>query len=728
LKVCKSDGSIVNFNKNKIIQTCMSAGADFKWAKQIAWEIRGEGYEGLSTDEIRMRVYLKLKKINSEIAERYVYRSNMRVRTSSNTLERFDLRIITDSLVHETKVNRSFAEKIAKEVEKELGRMRLNYVTAPLIREIVNVKLLEHGMECVRSRYTRLGMPIYDVKKLVEDGSKDIAQYSPEAVHKVMSDRIAIEYALMNILSFDISDAHMSGQIHIHDLNNFPLRPTTFSHDLRFFLRRGLKVDGTGEYTAVSSPAKKPTAAFMQALKVLIAGQTECSRGQYIEDFNIILAPYVEGLSDGDVKQLIQMLFYEISQTSVGKGGQAIYATLCVDSEVPKNLSEVDAILPGGKIHKGTTYADYHDEAEKISHMMLDVALESDALGKPFIYPRIVYSNFGKWDDELLSKVASLAGKYGTPYIFNAKRQFYGSRRGTIQHVSVNLPQISLSGKDIFPVIENRMKKAFEVLILKKKVMEKNIDRNMLPFLKQKALGLRYFNPSKQHYVISYSGLNELVRGCVGVGLDEREGFKLGLKVLRHMQDIVSGFSKESGLDFILTGDPKGICYTRFAMLDALRHPDKIISNGGERSYYSKTHYVNHESLWEKLDREAKLNSCVNGRTTTHIRLDERDYDPKDIGAFIKKAMSRKNISYLSLSRSFSICAKCGKISNPKTSKCVRCKSKSLSFWARDSGHLQNTKVWNTSQKQAFLDEYRYSLDGEGTKYKPKDLNVIFKR
>ena len=46
MKVCKSNKQLVNFDRNKIIQTCMSAGAALKLATQIASEVRKEGYDG----------------------------------------------------------------------------------------------------------------------------------------------------------------------------------------------------------------------------------------------------------------------------------------------------------------------------------------------------------------------------------------------------------------------------------------------------------------------------------------------------------------------------------------------------------------------------------------------------------------------------------------------------------------------------------------------------------
>ncbi|MBU0762876.1 MAG: anaerobic ribonucleoside-triphosphate reductase, partial [Candidatus Altiarchaeota archaeon] len=320
-----------------------------------------------------------------------------------------------------------------------------------------------------------------------------------------------------------------------------------------------------------------------------------------------------------------------------------------------------------------------------------------------------------------------IASKYGTPYILNRKKQFNGFRRGTIQHISINLPQIGYCRGDTLPNLENRMKKAFEVLLLKKKVMEKNLEHNLLPFLKQKASGLRYYNPSKQQYVISYTGLNELVKTQTNYGLDSREGVKYGLKIVKHMKEMTDLFCRESGLDFVLTGDPKGICYTRFAKIDSNKFPEKARVNGGANQYYSKTHYINHESLWEKLDNEGKFNTIVGGRTTTHVRLNSNTYTPDDMKTLLAKILSRKDVTYLSVSRPLTMCVKCGNTQVGKGIKCGKCKSKSVSVWARDTGHLQNTKMWNPSQKQAFIDEYRYDLKGDGEKISKREKKIILK-
>jgi anaerobic ribonucleoside-triphosphate reductase len=733
MKVRKRSKVLVKFDRNKIIKTCMTAGAPLKIANRIATEVRREISDGTTTDEIRSKVYEKLHQIDPSMAEQYVYRSRMKVRTSRTSLEGFNSRKIVDSLVKETKVDYSFAEVIAREVEKELGRMRLNYVTSPLIREIVTVKLLEHGMESVRARYTRLGMPVYDVKKLLEEGSREIQQYSPEAIHKVMSDQITREYSLINILPTDLADAHMSGQIHIHDLNYYPLRPTTFSHDLRAFLLNGLRVDGTGEYTAAAGPARNPEAAFMHAVKLLVAGSTECSREQVIEHFNVILAPYVEGIQYKWVKQLVQMVLYEVSQTSVGKGGQAIFSSLNCDTQIPRHLKTMPAVRPGGRVSKTVTYSDYADESELILKALLDVYTEGDYLGKPFIFPKLKVNLSKRVSDELLSRLAGLSLKYGIPYYNTSGRQLYGAGKGILQYVTINLPQVGYNSGDstsmLFNALESRLKKAREVLLLKKKLISRNLDRNMLPFFRQSVGRGRYLKPYKQYYLISYVGLNELARQFTGYDLSKRKGRSFGMKVLRYMMKEVDKFREESELNFLLSGTPKGLCYTRFAMLDSERYNEKAVLCGRPGAYYyTKGHSVGTVRLKTKLRHESRMNMLLNSRTLTHVYLAGGQMSLDELTPLIRKTIYMKGVGFTVFTRDLSICRKCGNVTQSIAGKCGKCKSSKISVWSRDTGHYQNVINWTPSQKAEFSERLRYNTAGRGVRLTKRQLNFLKKQ
>ncbi|HXK45526.1 MAG TPA: ATP cone domain-containing protein, partial [bacterium] len=88
------------------------------------------------------------------------------VRTSGEDIVLWDIEKIVDSLVKETGMEQNIATFIATEVEKEIIASKVKNLTAPLIREMVNAKLVEFGMEDARRKYTRLGLPLYDVKNI----------------------------------------------------------------------------------------------------------------------------------------------------------------------------------------------------------------------------------------------------------------------------------------------------------------------------------------------------------------------------------------------------------------------------------------------------------------------------------------------------------------------------------------------------------------------------------
>jgi hypothetical protein len=73
---------------------------------------------------------------------------------------------IYQSLQKETDLSKIDAKKVTEHVVRFLISANLKLITAPLIREVVNVQLLKLGFEKDRLQYTRIGLPFYDLKKL----------------------------------------------------------------------------------------------------------------------------------------------------------------------------------------------------------------------------------------------------------------------------------------------------------------------------------------------------------------------------------------------------------------------------------------------------------------------------------------------------------------------------------------------------------------------------------
>ncbi len=763
MKVRHSDNSMEEFDVEEIIHSLRNAGASSLVATKVATEIAEDLYDGISTSEIRLMVYKKLKKISRPLAEKYKYRAKLKVRTSKTVLEGFDRKKIVESLIKETELKREKAERVAKEVERELEKLKLSYVTAPLIREIACVKLLEYGLEKERARYTRLGMPVFDVKELIELPSTENAnlQYNPESVHKLMADQISKEYSLINVLPIDLADSHMRGEVHIHDLDYFSTRPFCFSHDIRFFLKNGFKADGVGNHTAIAGPAKRPEVAFLHAAKILAASQTNCSGGQGFSYFNTFLAPFIQGLEYKKVKQLAQMFIYELSQMYVARGGQVVFSSIDCDMSVPKQFRDIPAVLPGGEVKDSVTFSDFEDEVKTLFNALLDVYLEGDYIGKTFNFPKFEVQvhpddiRKGRNQEELL-KVSELAAKFGIPYYiinqpYMPEFACYQCcsflmpladsstdddvRNGTIrggglQVVTINLPQLAYesNGKDdkLFELLRKRMEKAKTALLLRRDIIERNLRNNLLPFLNQPVddKGTRYLEPDKQSYIIGIVGMNELVKAHTGQEMHESDdSWRFGLRVMKKMKDIVAEFREETKLNFSLARTPAESCSYRLAQIDLKRFDGRAVVNGPkEAAYYTNSFHVNPSAdipLWRRLSVEGAFHPLTDGGAMSHVWIGEPNPDPEGIYELTKKIALKTAIQYFAFTKDLSVCKNCNFTTGGLVDECPKCGSTGLDWWSRITGYYQNISGWNKGKLAELSDRRRYHVSGE----QEKDIN-----
>ena len=72
------------------------------------------------------------------------------VRTSDQEIRKWDKKRIFETLMRETDIHEDAATIIATEVEKMISNLSIEYLTAPLIRELTNAKLVEYGLERIR--------------------------------------------------------------------------------------------------------------------------------------------------------------------------------------------------------------------------------------------------------------------------------------------------------------------------------------------------------------------------------------------------------------------------------------------------------------------------------------------------------------------------------------------------------------------------------------------------
>jgi len=386
------------------------------------------------------------------------------VRTTDGHILEWDRQKIVRQIVEETKLVSTFygyesateetAQEIARLVEQRIKSMDLHTLSGPLIREIVNITLMERGLVQYRNVCTRVGTPVFDAH-LIDVGcgfeAKDNAnlQENAETSHKKKADKISKEQYLLQ-LPPHLADHHLSGDIHIHDLEYFGTRPFCQDWDLRYFFYYGLMPDGNGTKASVAGPAKRAEVAVLHAVKALGSAQTNFAGGQGYYNFLTFLAPYFEGMEYGEIKQLMQMFVYEMTQMMVARGGQLVFSSVQLSPGVPSLWKDKPCVFRG-KVWDGTlgprrTYGELEREVRLLFKALMEVMMEGDAWGKPFSFPKPEISiepDFMKEDEafneahpdlptyqDLYLLTFELASKFGTPYYDNQIPPYRGAGKG----------------------------------------------------------------------------------------------------------------------------------------------------------------------------------------------------------------------------------------------------------------------------------------------------------
>jgi anaerobic ribonucleoside-triphosphate reductase len=387
-----------------------------------------------------------------------------RVRTTDGHLLDWDREAIAKQLLKETKLSEQFykvpsitedeAREIAREVERRIRWMNVKYLSGPLVREIMNVVILERHHQEWRNICTRVGTPVFDAH-LIDIGtgfeSKENAnlQENAETSHKKKADKISKEQYLLLLPPY-LADRHLAGDLHIHDLEYFGTRPFCQDWDLRYFFYYGLMPDGLGTKASVAGPAKKSEVAILHAVKALGSAQTNFAGGQGFYNFLTFIAPYFEGLDYQAIKQLMQMFVYEMTQMMVARGGQLVFSSVQLTPGIP-NLWKDKPVVYAGKIWDGKqapkrTYIEFEREVRLAFKALMEVMLTGDHWGKPFNFPKPEISiepDFMHEDEQfnaahpdlptyqdLYLLTFRLAAEFGTPYFDNQLPAYRGAGKG----------------------------------------------------------------------------------------------------------------------------------------------------------------------------------------------------------------------------------------------------------------------------------------------------------
>lgn len=515
------------------------------------------------------------------------------------------------------------------------------------------------------------------------------AGYSYASLLNHVSGSIIAQYTLSNIYPREIADAHAGGDFHLHDLS-CGIVGYCAGWSLRQLLTEGFK---GCEGRASAAPARHFDTALGQIVNFMCTLQTEWAGAQAFNSFDTMLAPFIreDGLHFKEVKQNLQQFVFGLNIAS--RWGQTPFTNLTFDWVVPDDLKKTPVII-GGKLQDGKYYGDYQHEMDMVNKAFLEIMSAGDKDGRIFTFPIPTY-NITKdfdWESENAVLLFKVTGKYGLPYFQNfitsklnpgdvrsmcCRLQMdirelrnktgglfgAGEQTGSIGVVTINMPRLgylSKSEDEFMAQLGNLMDLAKESLEIKRKIVQRHLEGDLLPYTKT------YLGTLKNHFsTIGLVGLNEACLNFLGCCIADKEGQDFSFKVLEFMRQKISDYQVETGHIYNLEATPaEGTSY-RLAKIDKKKFPE-IICAGDTYPYYTNSSWLPvgyTDDIFEALDLQEPLQEKYTGGTVFHCFLGERIEDDKQVALLVKRIAENYKIPYFTITPTFSICPVHGYIS-----------------------------------------------------------------
>ena len=671
------------------------------------------------------------------------------VRTSGEEIKEWNKNRIYDALMRETNISKDAAVIVSQEVEKLISELKVKSLTSSLIRELTNAKLLEYGLEDIRRQHSRLGVPLYDVKSIIMNRNRENANvpHGPEATNLTLAESIKKQYALTEIFSQDVSDAHMRGDLHLHDLGMID-RPYCGGQNIEYVKKFGLHLPGA---MSIAKPANHPEVLIEQIIKFSAALQGNFAGAIGWDAFNVFLAPYLVSIDDTRMKQLAQILIFEFAQQAVARGGQSIFSDLNLYWEIPKHFRDVEAIGPGGR-SMGNTYSDYLEESQRFVKALFEVYGEGDANGRPFFFPKPdthITDEFFKTSghEEFLNLICDVASDKGNTYFIfdrgstakiseccrlsfkledsdleDAKNP-WKMRYSAMQNVTVNLPRLTYmaEGNDskFFELLTSSLELVAKAHLQKREFLSKLLklgNEGPLALLTMSPDGEPYYRMHRATSLVGMLGLNEMIQYHTGMEMHEsRDALKFGLRVIAYMKQEIERIGKEQGLRLVLEQTPAESTAYRLAKLDLKYYPlqsSAVIKGSKDKgeAYYTNSTYFNVGAPMDPITRvksEGLFHPLIEAGALTHVWLGESRPDPEALASFVKKTFYNTQNSQVAFSPEFTSCLDCGKTSRGIADSCPYCGSGNVEGITRVTGFFSKVNSWNKGKLGELRQRYR---------------------
>ena len=663
-------------------------------------------------------------------------------------------------------MNRSLSvEEIQDMVEDEIMNLRAfdvarNYITYRYNRALVRksnttddqiLSLLECNNEEVKQENSNKNPTVNSVQR----------DYMAGEVSKDITRRI--------LLPKDIVEAHEQGLIHFHDADYFAQHMHNCDLvNLEDMLQNGTVISGTliEKPHSFSTACNIATQIIAQVASCQYGGQSislthlapfvDISRKKIrkyvIEEMQAIGEEFDEEKIDkitemrlrNEVKNGIQMIQYQVV-TLMTTNGQAPFVTVFMYLNEVKNDREKQDLaliieetlkqrIIGVKNEKGVWITpafpkliyvleedNVHEDSKYYYLTELAARCTAKRMVPDYISEKIMLQN--KIDKNGDGHCYTCMGcrSFLTPYVDeDGNPKYYGRFNQGV--VTVNLVDIGLSAQGdmekFWQIFDERMELCHRALQCRHERLTGTVS-DAAPILWQHGALLRlekgetidkYLHGGYSTLSLGYAGLWECVYALCGKKLTEPDGEKLGLEIMKKLNEYTAKWKADENIDYSLYGTP--LESTTYKFSKCLQQRFGIVKGVTDKNYITNSYHVHvteEIDAFEKLALESKFQALSPGGAISYVEVPNMQDNIEAVLSVMKFIYD--NIMYAELNTKSDYCQECGydgeieiadDLDGKLIWKCPNCgntdKNK-MNVARRTCGYI-GTQFWNQGRTQ----------------------------